>query len=208
MKPIKLKMSAFGPYKDIVEIDFEKIGENGIFLITGDTGAGKTSIFDAISFALYGEASGSNRTTQSVRSNFAEADTPTYVELTFSHKDKTYTIKRNPQYERLRKNKGQDDNKKTTNQIADASLEYDDIVISKIKEVDKKIEEIIGINAQQFKQISMLAQGEFLKVLFAESNIRTDIFRKVFDTYIYKKITENLRDKTKNSQNKYFFVLE
>ena len=100
MKPINLIISAFGPYKDKVTIDFTKLGENGIFLITGDTGAGKTSIFDAISFAIFGEVSGSNRPIQSVRSDFAELDTETFVELEFIHKNKTYKILRNPSYEK------------------------------------------------------------------------------------------------------------
>lgn len=103
MKPIKLTISAFGPYKDKVTIDFTKLGENEIFLITGDTGAGKTSIFDAISFALFGEVSGSNRTIQSLRSDFAEPDTDTYVELEFLHKNKIYKISRNPPYEKPKK---------------------------------------------------------------------------------------------------------
>jgi exonuclease SbcC len=103
MKPINLKISAFGPYKDIVEINFETLGESGIFLITGDTGAGKTTIFDAISFALFGGVSGSNRTVQSLRSNFAEQDKPTFVEFKFSHKNHIYKINRNPAYERTKK---------------------------------------------------------------------------------------------------------
>ena len=196
MKPINLEISAFGPYKNKVEIDFTKIGDNGIFLITGDTGAGKTSIFDAISFALFGEVSGSNRTIQSLRSNFAEIDTKTYVKLKFSHKNKIYFIERNPEYERpLKRGVG------TTKETADATLDCEGEFepITGTKNVNNKIEEILGINSKQFKQISMLAQGEFLKVLFAESKERTEIFRKIFDTNIYKKITNEIFEEYKKS---------
>lgn len=192
MKPLKIKISAFGPYKNCIDIDFEKLGESGIFLITGDTGAGKTTIFDSISFALFGEVSGSNRPVPSVRSDFADNDTETFVELEFTHKNKKYKIRRNPAYERTKK-RGEG----TTKTGADASLEYDDKVISGTKNVDTKIEEILGINSKQFKQISMLAQGEFLKILFAESKDRTEIFRRIFDTDIYNQIAKRLADKTR-----------
>lgn len=197
MKPLNVEISAFGPYKDSVNIDFTKIGENGIFLITGDTGAGKTTIFDAIVFALYGEASGSNRKGIPVRSDFAEPETKTYVSLEFSHKGKVYKVTRNPQYERPKKN-----GDGYTTQIADASLELDkEVIVSGTNNVDKKIQEILGIDVKQFKQISMLAQGEFLKILFAESKERTDIFRKIFDTYIYQNIKFKLKSKTSEAEN-------
>ena len=196
MKPINIIISAFGPYKDKVIIDFTKLGENGIFLITGDTGAGKTSIFDAISFAVFGEVSGSNRPIQSIRSDFADPETETFVELEFLHKNKIYKILRNPTYEKPKK-KGDGFTKKT----ADASLEFDDKVVTGIKNVDTKIEEILGINAKQFKQIAMLAQGEFLKILFAESKDRTEIFRKIFDTNIYNLIAKKLKEKLKENED-------
>lgn len=198
MKPLSMEISAFGPYKDCVHIDFNKIGENGIFLITGDTGAGKTTIFDAIVFALYGDVSGSNRQIQSIRSDFAEPKTKTYVKLEFLHKGKKYIVNRNPQYERLKKS-----GEGTTAEIADASLELNsEIIASGIKNVDEKIRGILGIDVKQFKQISMLAQGEFLKILFAESKDRTEIFRKIFDTYIYENITKKLRTKTNEAEQK------
>ncbi len=191
MKPIKIEISAFGPYKDCVEIDFSKICENGIFLITGDTGAGKTTIFDAIVFALYGNVSGSNRQVSSVRSDFATIDTKTYVKLEFSHKGKVYQVLRNPQYDRQKKS-----GEGFTTQFSDASIEEDGKVLaSGVSNVDKKIQEILGIDVKQFKQISMLAQGEFLKILFADSKERTEIFRKIFDTYIYEDITKKLKEK-------------
>ena len=195
MKPLNIKISAFGPYKDEMKIDFTQLGENGIFLITGDTGAGKTSLFDAIAFALFGDVSGSNRPVTSVRSNFADIDTETFVELEFLHKTKKYKVRRNPSYERPKK-RGEG----VTKTIADASLEYDDKIIVGVKNVDTKIEEILGINEKQFKQIAMLAQGEFLKILFAESKDRTEVFRRIFDTGIYNLITRKLGEKQKKSK--------
>lgn len=195
MKPLNMTVSAFGPYKNEISIDFTKLGENGIFLITGDTGAGKTSLFDAISFALFGDVSGSNRPIQSIRSNFADIETETFVELEFMHKNKKYKVRRNPSYERPKK-RGEG----VTKTSADASLEYDDKVIVGLKNVDVKIEEILGINAKQFKQIAMLAQGEFLDILFAESKDRTEIFRRIFDTNIYNLITRKLGELQKKSK--------
>ncbi len=198
MKPLNMEICAFGPYKDCVQIDFSKIGENGIFLIAGDTGAGKTTIFDAIVFALYGDVSGSNRQVQSIRSDFAEAKTKTYVILEFLHKGRTYTVNRNPQYERPKKS-----GEGTTIEPADASLELNgELIESGVKNVDERIREILGIDIKQFKQISMLAQGEFLKILFAESRDRTEIFRKIFDTYIYENITKQLRIKSNEAEQK------
>ena len=186
MKPLNLKMSAFGPYKNEVERNFKKLGTNNIFLITGDTGAGKTTIFDAISYALFNEVSGSNRPITSLRSKFATIE-DTYVELEFEHKGKEYKIRRVPEYERTKKT-----GEGTTRNIADAYLEYEDKIITGVKNVNDKIIELIGINAKQFKQISMLAQGEFIKILFAESKDRTEIFRKIFETNIYEQISTNL----------------
>lgn len=194
MKPLNLKMSAFGPYRDLTEIDFSQIGKSELFLITGDTGAGKTTIFDAISFALFNEVSGSNRPISSLRSNFALTE-ETYVELKFEHKNQIYKVSRKPQYERLKKS-----GEGTTTSIADASLEYNDKVITGTKNVNDKIIEILGINAKQFKQISMLAQGEFIKILFANSKDRTEIFRRIFETDIFEIITNNLVEIAKRSR--------
>lgn len=194
MKPIKLTMSAFGPYREETIIDFEKIGEKGLFLVTGDTGAGKTTIFDAISFALFNDVSGSNRPISSLRSDFATTE-ETYVELMFEHKNKMYTVRRTPSYER-QKTRGEG----VTKNVADASLAYDDKIITKTSSVNEKIIEIIGINSKQFKQIAMLAQGEFIKVLFAKSEDRTEVFRKIFETDIYNIITKNLNELAKKNR--------
>ena len=194
MKPIKLTMSAFGPYREETIIDFDKLGESGLFLVTGDTGAGKTTIFDAISFALFNDVSGSNRPVTSLRSDFATTE-DTYVELVFEHKNKIYTVRRTPPYER-QKNRGEG----VTKNLADASLSYDDKIITKTSNVNEKIIEIIGINSKQFKQIAMLAQGEFLNILFAKSEDRTEVFRKIFETDIYNIITKNLYELAKNNR--------
>ena len=196
MKPLHLTMSAFGPYKEKIEVDFTKLGDNGIFLITGDTGAGKTTIFDGISFALFGESSGTHRESTTFRSKFAKKETETYVTLIFNHRNKIYKITRNPSYT-VPKKRGEGETQKPS----DASLEYDGNVITGLKIVNEKIIDIIGINANQFKQISMLAQGEFLKILFANSDERKTIFRKIFNTEVFDLITVKLNEKYKNNKD-------
>jgi len=182
MRPLKLKMSAFGPYAEVTEIDFEKLGTNGLYLITGDTGAGKTTIFDAISFALYGTPSGNMREASMLRSMYADAATPTFVELTFLYDGKAYTVKRNPEYIRESK-KGSG----TTKQTAEAELIYPDgRVLNKTKEVTAAVTEILGIDRNQFSQIAMIAQGDFRKLLVADTKERQEIFRKIFKTAPYQ----------------------
>ncbi|HZK53057.1 MAG TPA: SMC family ATPase [Desulfosporosinus sp.] len=189
MKPLNVVMSAFGPYAGKVELPFHQLGNNGLFLITGDTGAGKTTIFDAIAFALFDGASGSVRTVDTLRSDFSSHDTQTYVKLEFSHKGQDYTLTRNPKYERPKKN-----GTGFTNQNADATLilPSGEIVTGNTKVTDK-IVELLGLDFKQFKQIAMIAQGEFLKLLLAESNERAGIFRKVFNTNIYMSLQEVLK---------------
>lgn len=190
MKPIKLKMSAFGPYKNETEIDFTQIGDNGIYLITGDTGSGKTTIFDAITFALYGEASGNTRNSDMFRSKYADSKTSTFVELTFKYHNKIYKIKRNPEYERP-KNHGTG----FTTQKAEVELTFDDgrEPITKAKDALNAIIEIIGLNRKQFSQISMIAQGDFLKLLYAKTEERSEIFREIFNTKYYRIFQEKLK---------------
>lgn len=184
MRPLKITMSAFGPYAGEVTLDMQKLGKSGIYLITGDTGAGKTTIFDAISYALYGEASGNYRKNTTLRSKYASADTPTFVELEFEYNNEIYKINRNPEYPRPNK-RGEG----FTKQSANAELILPDgSVITKIKEVSAKVEEIIGINKNQFSQIAMIAQGDFRKLLNCETNERSKIFRKIFKTEPYHNI--------------------
>ena len=184
MRPLKITMSAFGPYAGEVTLDMQKLGKSGIYLITGDTGAGKTTIFDAISYALYGEASGNYRENTTLRSKYASADTPTFVELEFEYNNEIYKINRNPEYPRPNK-RGEG----FTKQSANAELVMPDgSVITKIKEVNAKVEEIIGINKNQFSQIAMIAQGDFRKLLNCETNERSKIFRKILKTEPYHNI--------------------
>ncbi len=188
MRPIRLTVSAFGPYAGKVTLDMDKLGTKGLYLITGDTGAGKTTIFDAIVYALYGSASGQNREPSMLRSQYAAPDMPTEVELVFSYLGKTYKIKRNPEYER-RKTRGTG----TTKQKAEAELTLPDKVITKPKEVDAAIREILGIDREQFMQIAMIAQGDFLKLLYAPTEERQKIFRKIFKTENFRILQDKLK---------------
>ena len=198
MRPLKLTISAFGSYADKTEIDFEKLGKSGLYLITGDTGAGKTTIFDAITYALYGEASGDNRDDPKMfRSQAASPSTPTEVSLEFEYRGKIYTVKRNPEYERPKARGGG-----MTKQSAGAELTCPDkSVLSKPKEINQKINDILGIDRSQFAQIAMIAQGEFRKLLFADTNERQKIFQKLFHTENYTELQKRLKDKKNEIEN-------
>ena len=192
MRPLKLTISAFGPYAGKTVVNYEELGEKGLYLITGDTGAGKTTIFDAITFALYGEASGDNREPSMFRSKYADPETPTEVELTFSYAGKNYTVKRNPEYLRP-KTRGEG----FTTQSADAELHFPDgRVLTKVRDVDNAIREIMGIDRNQFMQIAMLAQGDFLKLLLASTEDRKAIFRRIFQTGLYQRLQDQLKRDT------------
>lgn len=200
MKPVKLTISAFGPYAGKTLIDFERLGGQGLYLITGDTGAGKTTIFDAIAFALYGEASGDVRRSEMFRSKYAKGDVPTYVEYIFEYRGKRYTVKRSPEYRRP-KGRGTGE----TVQKPDAELIYPDgrEPVTKIKEVTKAVTELIGLDRKQFTQIAMIAQGEFQKLLLAGTEERGIIFRQIFNTGIYQKIQDRLKFESKAQWKKY-----
>jgi len=200
MKPIKLIMSAFGPYAGNTEIDFTRMGGRGLYLITGDTGAGKTTIFDAIVFALYGEASGEVRRADMFRSKYAEDAVPTYVEYTFAYREKYYTVKRNPEYQRP-KGRGAG----YTVQKADAQLIYPDgrTPVTKSKEVTRTVTELVGLDRKQFTQIAMIAQGDFQKLLFAGTEERSDIFRQIFKTSLYQRLQEQLKAEVKAQWKEY-----
>jgi len=192
MRPTKLIMSAFGPYAGRVEVDLAKLGSSGLYLITGDTGAGKTTIFDAITYALYDEASGANRETSMFRSKYAEAGTPTEVELFFEYRGKEYYIKRNPEYVRP-KTKGEG----FTTEKANAELHYPDgNIVTKTRDVNSAVVEIMGINRNQFTQIAMIAQGDFLKLLLASTDERKKIFQKLFNTESYFVLQEKLKSES------------
>ncbi|MDD5952271.1 MAG: SMC family ATPase [Oscillospiraceae bacterium] len=189
MKPIILTMCGFGPFGKTVTVDFRRFDGKGLFLITGDTGAGKTTIFDGIAYALYGEVSGCTRTVNTVRSDYAAPTEETFVTLAFSHRGEQYTVTRNPGYVRQKK-RGQG----VTTAQPDAALTLPDgRVITKQQPVTKAITELLGVTLKQFKQIAMIAQGEFLQILLADSGQRSEIFRRVFDTGWYGQLQERLK---------------
>ena len=194
MRPVKLIMSAFGSYAGKTEIDFTEI-PNGLFLITGDTGAGKTTVFDAITYALYDRTSGGTRDGNMMRSQYAGEETSTYVEYTFLYQKKEYKIRRNPEYLRLGKRRYADGSPRYVKETPKVELTLPDgsIFKGKKRETDQKISEIIGLDADQFTQISMIAQGEFLKLLLAESRERKKIFSRIFQTRFYYRIQEELK---------------
>ena len=190
MRPLRLTLSAFGPYAAQTTLDLEKLGKGGLYLITGDTGAGKTTIFDAITYALYDAPSGTNRDTSMFRSKYASPETPTFVEMTFSCGGKVYTVKRNPEYERPARR-----GSKMTRQRAEAELHLPDGsgVLDKPKEVNAALVRIIGLDRSQFSQIAMIAQGQFTRLLNASTEERSRIFRKLFRTQRYQKLQEALQ---------------
>ncbi len=192
MRPLTLTLSAFGPYADETVIDFTQLGTSGVYLVCGDTGAGKTMLFDAISFALFGEASGDSksgaRSTSTLRSDFAAPDASTYVELVFSYRGETYTVRRNPDYDRAKK-RGEG----FTRQASNAELTLPDgSCVGGTRTVNARIEELLGIDAGQFKQIVMLAQGEFRTLLTADTATRETIFRKLFGTQRFEDLQKRL----------------
>ncbi len=200
MRPQKLTISAFGPYAGKTEIDFSRLGDRGLFLITGDTGAGKTTIFDAIAFALYGEASGNVREAGMFRSKYAGEEMPTFVELEFVYREKRYRIRRNPEYLRP-KGRGTG----YTMQKADAELTFFDgrQPVTRTREVTRAVEEVIGLDYRQFTQIAMIAQGDFQKLLLAGTQERGEIFRQIFHTGLYQEVQNRLRDAAKERWKEY-----
>ncbi len=197
MRPLSLKLGAFGPFPGITEIDFSRFGAGGLFLVTGETGAGKTTIFDGICFALYGASSGGRREPRMLRSDFAPPEQETFAELRFCYRGQTYQIRRQPEYSRPKK-KGQG----LVTQKADAIFTYEDgRVISGIKPVNEIVEKIIGLNLNQFCQIAMIAQGDFLRLIQAKTEERSNIFRHIFDTKLYQQLQEELKNAAATEEN-------
>lgn len=200
MRPITLTMSAFGPYGDEVTVDFSILGQRGLYLITGDTGAGKTSIFDAITFALYGEASGPNREPSMLRSSYAQPAAPTFVEMVFQCGDQEYRVRRNPEY--LRPAKRGD---KLVTEKADALLTFSNgrEPVTGTRDVTKAVCEIVGLDRTQFARIAMIAQGEFLNLLLAKTEERSKIFREIFHTGLYQRLQETLKTEAGKQKSAY-----
>lgn len=194
MKPVRMTICGWGPYKGKQEIDFAGLDRRGLFLITGPTGAGKTTIFDAITYALYGNMSGTMREKGSVRSDFAAADVPTYVELVMTHNGREYTIYRNPEYMRPRKRQaGQ--TALTKEKERAVFTEADGRKTEGSSEVTKRVQELLRLDYRQFKQLSMIAQGEFAKLLNAPPTEKTKIFREIFGTDLYERMAAALKGK-------------
>ena len=199
MMPISLTLSAFGPYPDTITIDFESFQEDGLFLITGPTGSGKTMIFDAMIFALYGKTSGQIRQTDSLRCDHALNEISTFVEFSFSLHQQNYTIKRNPKYYL--------EGKKTPKQPSALLTLPDGKMVEGIKEVNQKMISLLGVDDQQFKQICMIAQGEFTKLIMASSDEREKVLRELFHSETYQKLEEKLKVHLKTYQDKYDLLL-
>lgn len=193
MKPKKLTISAWGPYPGEETIDFDSVGSDGLFLITGPTGGGKTTLFDALSYALYGAVSGKTREKVSVRSDFAVPGTPTFVRLEFCHRGKNYVVVRNPKYSRPKKRgSGEIVEPEKASLFMPDGREY-----FQVTQVNAQILSILGINHEQFKQVSMIAQGEFMELLTADSSKRVEIFRSIFGTGIFNRIQMILGEKSR-----------
>ena len=192
MRPLRLTLSAFGPYAGQTVLELSRLGSRGLYLITGDTGAGKTTIFDAITFALYGEASGSSREPAMLRSKYAAPDVPTFVELVFSYRGEEYRIRRNPEYERPARRGGG-----VTREAAAVELSLPDgTLVTRTREAAAAVQELLGLDRSQFSQVVMIAQGDFLKLLLAPTEERKAIFRQLFDTRRYQRLQEELKLRT------------
>ena len=197
MRPLKLTMTAFGPYAGTETIDFDKLGSSGLYLITGDTGAGKTTIFDAITFALYGRASGPNRDPSMLRSKYVTEYAESGVELTFLNNGKVYTVRRTMEHLRLRQ-RGDG----VTTAPAETELDLPDgRTEKKEKQVNEKITEILGVNRDQFCQIAMIAQGDFLKILLEDTGNRRKHFREIFRTHIYESFQDRMKEEARKVEN-------
>ena len=199
MRPTELIISAFGPYAGEVTLDMASLGDRGLYLITGDTGAGKTTLFDAIAFALYGNASGDSRKPRMLRSKYARPDARTYVEMGFSYNGKEYRVRRNPEYMRA-KQRGEGE----TREKPDAELHLPDgRLVTGDKAVTVEVEGLLGLNREQFSQIAMLAQGSFSRLLSGRTEDRGIIFREIFKTKPYQLFQEKLKDRTKGLYGRY-----
>lgn len=193
MRPTELIISAFGPYAGEITLDMASLGDRGLYLITGDTGAGKTTLFDAIAFALYGNASGESRKPRMLRSKYASPDARTYVEMAFSYNGKEYTVRRNPEYMRA-KQRGEGE----TREKPDAQLHMPDgRLVTGDKAVTAEVEGLLGLNREQFSQIAMLAQGSFSRLLSGRTEDRGIIFREIFRTKPYQLFQEKLKDRAR-----------
>ena len=201
MRPTKLVLSAFGPYASKIELDLSKLGENGVYLITGDTGAGKTTIFDAITFALFGKPSGDIRDVKTLRSEYANEEIETYVELDFIYHGEEYHIYRRPEYSYTHIQKNGEIKQRSKSADAYLILPNGERIV-KPTEVTKQIEQLLGMKRDQFRQIAMIAQGSFLEILNADTKERGKLFEKVFMTSKYSILMDRLNQMAKEGTTK------
>ena len=201
MRPIKLILSAFGPYASKIELDLAKLGENGVYLITGDTGAGKTTIFDAITFALFGKPSGDIRDVKTLRSEYAKEEIETYVELDFLYHGEEYHIYRRPEYSYTHVQKNGEIKQRSKSADAYLILPNGERIV-KPTEVTKQVEQLLGMKRDQFRQIAMIAQGSFLEILNADTKERGKLFEKVFMTSKYSIFMDRLNQMAKEGSTK------
>ncbi|NLX82369.1 MAG: SMC family ATPase [Clostridiales bacterium] len=193
MRPLSLTLSAFGPYASVTTVDLSLLGTQGLYLITGDTGAGKTTLFDAITYALYGEPSGDTRRVSMLRSQYAAADCPTFVEMTFQYGGREYRVRRSPEYQRPAKS----GKSRLVNKPAEAELHKPGgQVITGVLSVNEEIKNLLRIDRAQFTRVAMIAQGDFLKLLVASTEERKQLFRQIFDTQLYNDLQEALKAQT------------
>lgn len=199
MRPLLLKLQAFGPYAKKVEIDFSRFGDHGLYLIYGDTGSGKTMLFDALAYALFGESSG-DRDVRTLRSDFADANTPTEVELTFDHAGRTYTIVRRPQQE-LARQRGGAEGSPFVARAAVAELRSGDVVLaSNTRQANECIIDLLGLSYGQFRQVTMIAQGAFRDLLCTEPAEREVVLRKIFGTEELDRFASELATRARDAQ--------
>ncbi|MGN0287861.1 MAG: AAA family ATPase [Atopobiaceae bacterium] len=200
MRPLRLQMTAFGPYAGEVDLDFSRFGDHGLYLIYGDTGSGKTMLFDAIAYALFGRASG-DRDVRTLRSDFATPDVPTQVTLTFEHAGRTYVVQREPQQDLARKRKGAAGSSALSRHAASAVLSCgDEVLASNTNQVNECVGDLLGLTYPQFRQVTMIAQGAFRDLLCAEPGMREEVLRKIFGTQDLQRFADVLAERSRDAQ--------
>jgi DNA repair protein SbcC/Rad50 len=205
MRPLRLILSAFGPYASQQILDFNELNNRSFFLIHGPTGSGKTSILDGICFALYGDASGSGRMSKSMRSDHADLSIPTLVEFDFSIGSSSYRVKRWPEQERPRKRGAGTTTEQSNAELFSLSGEEDDPILLATgwSDVTKKVENLLGFKSEQFRQVVLLPQGDFRKLLTATSSERQEIMQTLFKTDMYRLIEDKLKFKAQELKKRY-----
>ena len=206
MRPLKLSLQAFGPYASKVDIDFSRFGDHGLYLIYGDTGSGKTMLFDAIAYALFGETSG-DREVKTLRSDYADSRTPTEVSLEFEHAGRTYTVRRTPQQELARRRSGGEGASALVSHAASAELTSGDVTLaSNTRDVGERVTDLLGLSYGQFRQVTMIAQGAFRDLLCTDPAERELVLRKIFGTEELDRFATELAQRARAAAEEYDFA--